>query len=377
MRSGRLPQVGVKLKLRTLPALAFTGERLAPASAVVTKVSPRVRWRASSPLAGGRLPIALLVFACSVVSGRSVEIRSCRTPTLTRIDFRFYLPLMIEDEDRPSVAARADPNRQSRQPLDPLTRRNLKGELYRRLPEVETQIDWALTADPARVIECAHIHDHEAPGYLQEEALVYLIRYFRRMDREDLVATLSEILLRRCAKRINEHLKSLEEDVREEAFRQVIVELFTPILDVESDRGDYLQVRFWDVVTKRSVTAFNRAVSEARRLRLSLRMSELVGEEVDESEDAEAGPQASAIREGVVARGISPEEYALLQAALGAVEEPFRTAFVLHYADGWQISSNNPDEPTLSKLFNKTPRTIQNWLRHAEAVLKEWKEDGS
>lgn len=283
---------------------------------------------------------------------------------------------MIEDKDRPSVAAGSDPNRQSRPPLDPLTRRNLKGELYRRLPEVEFQIGRALNEDPARVIECADVRDREASGYLQEEALVYLLRHFRRTDREDLVATVSEILLRRCSKRIHEHLKSLEFEARREAFRQVVAELFTPILDVESDRGDYLQVRFWDVVTKRSVTAFNRAVDEARRQRISVRMQEFAGEEVDDLEHAEDGPRASALREGVIAGGISPEEYALLQAALGAVEEPFRTAFVLHYAEGWQISSKNPDEPTLSKLFNKTPRTIQNWLRHAEAVLKEWREDG-
>jgi hypothetical protein len=82
----------------------------------------------------------------------------------------------------------------------PLTRRRPDGAPLQRSPQVEAQIVGALALSPDELIQRATLRDSQTTEYLQEETLVYLIRAFHHLGNSVVVNTLSEELLRRCAR---------------------------------------------------------------------------------------------------------------------------------------------------------------------------------
>lgn len=256
-------------------------------------------------------------------------------------------------------------------PVQPLTRRNREGTVYRRDPGVESQIDRALALEPARLLDYARLMDRACPGYLQEEALVYLIRAYHGRGERTVVNALSEALIRRCAKSINDRLQALGPQAVEDAFRDVIAEVFEMILDLASDRGDYLQVRFWIVVKRRTITVFGRYVRHAQVAQETVRLAALAGHDLDR-EDDDPSPSGSP-RRTLAEPAITTEQLILSRDGLNALTEPHRTAFVLRYYAEWPVEDDDPAVPTISRYFDKTPRTIRNWLAKAEETLVQWR----
>jgi hypothetical protein len=55
--------------------------------------------------------------------------------------------------------------------------------------------------------------------------------------------------------------------------------------------------------------------------------------------------------------------------------------FVLQRLEGWQITAENPGEACLTRKFRKSPKTIYNWIKQAEADIAAagfaaWREEG-
>ncbi len=253
-------------------------------------------------------------------------------------------------------------------PIRELTHRNRDGVLYRREAAVEEQIAAALTLAPAALIERVHINDADAPGYLREECLVYLLREYAYAGETALVAALGEALLARCTGYIAGKLYALGPVARDDAFGEVVASLFDLILDLESDRGDFLQVRFWVVLERLVVSTFGRQAREIARAQRQVSLSALPGADGDDEERrVAAAPEA-------LAEPALPLDQALLyREALGTLDEPYRTAFVLRYYEGWPIEDQDPTVPTISRYFAKTPRTIRNWMAAAEGTLAAWR----
>ncbi len=253
-----------------------------------------------------------------------------------------------------------------------LTHRNREGVPYRRAAEVEEQIMIALALAPDRMIERAQLRDHHSPVYLQEECLVYMLREFQRRHDEGSVAALGEALLRRCARHINGKLQALGAGTVDDAFADVVSRLFELILDVESDAGDFLQVRFWVVLEKIVVTTFGRYVKELQRRARHVSLSALPG-----SDDGDGDERHSVGVMGTVLETTMAMDTAMLyREGLATLEEPYRTAFVLRHYAGWPIEHQDPTVPTISRHFDKTPRTIRNWMNTAEATLAAWRGEG-
>ena len=259
--------------------------------------------------------------------------------------------------------------------VHPLTRRRSDGVPLLRSPQVEAQIVAALALLTEELIQRAALTDRQAAGYLQEETLVYLIRTFHSLGDSWVVNALSDALLRRCAQLMYKKLRALGKSEAEEAYGEIVCQLFERILDLDTGRGDFLQVRFWVALQRLTIDVFRRhmaRINEEQRTLVPL--SKLAGHDLERDSD-ESDPQhtGSIPMTALLAPEAPIERRVLGNDGLNAIEVPYRTAFILYHDYGWKIESNDSHEPTLSKHFNKTPRTIHNWLTSAEKTLKEWR----
>ena len=209
----------------------------------------------------------------------------------------------------------------------PLTRRNSDGEIYQRLAVVDSQIQEILNLKPEELQIRLDVTDQVSPDFLKEESLVYLIRHYHKEKDKQRVTDLSECLLTRCAIPIDRWLGSLESNWRKDANADVVAELFDRILDLDSDRGDFLQVRFWVVLEKLCVQVFRRYIKPFKH--------ELLVD--DKGEDIDALTLNHEIEQThTLTRTVELEaiEWAVIREALSQLEEPFRSAYILrHYLD--------------------------------------------
>ena len=259
---------------------------------------------------------------------------------------------------------------QARSTVEPLTHRNLDGAVYRRDPAVEQQLAEATRLPPSQWRARADIADKTAAGYLQEEALVYLLRIAHRQSEAAVASDLSEALLRRCGRFIYGHLTKLGNETADEGYSEVVAQLFERILDLDSDRGDFYQVRFWPALEKLAIRAFQRLLKERKRGQQTISISDVAGYDDDADEDrrvVQAPELATPSDESFV---ITND---LVRDALTRVGEPYRTAFLLRHYAGWPTEDQDPAVQTISKYFKKDPRTIRNWLKRAEEALQQWR----
>lgn len=266
-----------------------------------------------------------------------------------------------------------------------LTRRNTQGEVYRRTEEVEKQIRSALLLKPPAMLERAQIGAYKAPNYLQEECLVYMIREYKSRGERRVVEELSGIMIRRCSKYINEGVRNLRSEDKgdservDDAFSDVVKKLFDQILDLKSDRGDFLQVRFWPVVDKLRIGAFNQYLEDLHRAEEAVTWDSVAGYEGPSEEGEEQGNRKRRVSgsEPPQEAGLSAEQRTTgldaVTEVLDRVDEPYRTAFVLRHYYDWPIETKDTSLPSISGYFEKTPRTIREWLRRAKEMVERWK----
>ena len=249
----------------------------------------------------------------------------------------------------------------------PLTRRNADGQVYQRLAVVDRQIEEALGLNDEELRSRLAVRDEESPVFLKEESLVYLIRHHHAAGNRKCVNDLTECLLKRCATWIDGKLSGLRTDLREDGNAGVVAEVFTRILNLASDRGDFLQVRFWMGIERITVDVFWKQVSQF---------------DTESSGDYDQATIDNLTQQGAVvvptASGGRPVESeaidnVLIEAALHQLEEPIRSAYLLRHHKDWPIEDKDPAVQTISRHFGKTPRTIRNWLSKADEILEAWR----
>jgi hypothetical protein len=239
--------------------------------------------------------------------------------------------------------------------VQPLTHCNSAGDVYQRTAIVHSQIETALTLTFSQLVGRARIAERHSPDYFQDECLVYLIREFHRRGDERIVNVLSGILISRCKNMIYGRLQALGQRFVDDAFNDVILDLFSPILDVGSDRGDFLQVRFGRVLQRLIIGVYNRYVRGMKKeSENTVPLSSTVGSESEGDDDIRNSVQLDDIADPTS----TMEQHLLYQEGLNMLVEPYRTAFILRYYEGWQIDAKDPSVPTLSRFFNKSPRTL-------------------
>ena len=251
--------------------------------------------------------------------------------------------------------------------LEPLTRRNADGNVYQRLAIVNRQIQDILELDPEELRSRLEVRDEAASNFLKEESLVYLIRHYRKVGNRESLNDLSECLLTRCAKLIYGKLGGLGIDARDDGYAEVVEELFSKILDLDSNRGDFLQVRFWVVLQRITVQVFRKLVKQLKNESTSAYDNE------DTDALARMGKVVAAATKPYRSAESDVIENSLTREALSQLEEPFRSAYLLRHYYEWPIEDKDPTVQTISRYFGKTSRTIRNWLAKAEESLEIWR----
>ncbi len=255
--------------------------------------------------------------------------------------------------------------------VKPLSKRTKSGYLYKREVHVEAQIRTALTLQPDELLHCADLTEKEASGYLQEESLVYLIRAYYEIGNRMVVESLFKVLISRCHKFVENNFSHFDPVVAEDGCQDVWTMLVDRILHANDGRGDYYEVRFWDGLYKIILSVKWRLINSTRREKEWIPLSNLAGQELENPEDGSEESDNRATKE--IPSPLSVEQTVLLNEGLNQLPEPTRTIFWLYYFDGWQIDSNDPQEPTLSKLYQRTPRMIKYRLQEAKQILEEWR----
>lgn len=273
--------------------------------------------------------------------------------------------------------------------LPPLTRNG-----YERTDETVGHIQAALALSRTGLMSRAQVRDKDHALFIGEEALVCLIRHHHLRGDTLVVERLSEALVRRITGPIKRWLWEVsfrpddEDDAMSEAYQETIVRLFggSPtrddkehreggILDLDSDKSDFAQVRFWIFLRGRTTDA-SRIVGVARGRR---------SKNIDINDLAGHAPNGDTESSGESPRDnwddLSPwktlaqqhEEDALRRAVRGLSNSPIPLQDVtrLRYFDRWQIESGDAGVVTLSTHFERTPKTIRSWLRKAEKQLRD------
>lgn len=248
-------------------------------------------------------------------------------------------------------------------PPKPLTRCNGSGEVYVRTPEIETEITTALQLDWHLLLKQAEITDKNSTDFLHEETLVYFIREALRQEQDEAFRSIFKFLHVRCVKYIHTHLSSFPPHRIDDAFQNVITYVVSKIMDLDDDSGDFFQVRFWFALKRAMLTEYDKQIKEIDVEEDCI--------QIDQQFEGDEGDEPSF---EIADTSLSQEDLSLIKSGLSVLAEPYKTAFLLRHYQGWPIRSNDPTEITISSHFNKTPRTIQNWLDTAERELVKWRE---
>lgn len=254
----------------------------------------------------------------------------------------------------------------------PLTRSTKAGRLYARPPEVESQLDELLRASAEEQLARATSAAKASPQFVRDECLVYLIREAWLTNDSARYSTLTAQLLRRCTRSIQRNLRALgvTADDEKDIYGDVVTTMMIAILD-EHGAGEFYQVRFRLAL---------------RRLTIKIYEKYRTGKAHAQSEDSLNAPSGGADEgeeDGVALEEHvgGPEDVAyeveqrlIIREALASIGDPrHRLAYVLHHYDDWPIEAKDPLEPSISRHFDVTPRTVSNWLRAAERDLAAWR----
>ncbi len=248
----------------------------------------------------------------------------------------------------------------------PLTLRDGSGALYGHVPAVAQKIEAALDLPASELIARAALGP-AAPDHLSNECLAYLLREFQRAGDQHLVAALAGVLLRRCASSMRARLRLNNETLREEAYEEAVRRLLTRLLDLNGDKSDYFQVRFADALKALTIDVFRKYLRMQEKQERTVPLSH-AGDEDDDAAGIDELPDTAP---DPFMQLDQAERRERVYAALAQLPPEIHRAVVLKYVDGWPIEHSDPSVPTISARFNKTPRTINNWLRQAKRALAE------
>ena len=233
-------------------------------------------------------------------------------------------------------------------------------------PEVTAQIEVALQMDPKLLVSNAEITDFKSPYYIKDETLVYLIRVFYLEEKEFLVTDLGKVLMKRIERVLVSGFPLVHKSKIEQVYMEIVGDFFAKILDFEGESGSFYLVRFQLGVYRLAVGVFRKL----EKIKGIISFSEMVreGESPDAAED-----RLSYLIEGQTNTNLPTDLQVVIKIGLAQLPTKLRTVFILRHYWDWPIESLDPQIVTISKFYDKTPKTIRNWLKQADDILEKWR----
>lgn len=246
--------------------------------------------------------------------------------------------------------------------VNPLTRRG-----YKRTKATQRQIADASALGSAELIARARERDEKAPDYMAAEALVYFIRRADGAGDDRTRDALIRELVQRCTVFFRGQFRGCSKEDREDLQGEVLTALVDDLLD-PSNRGDFMQVRFWLYLKRKTIDA-----------------SRVIFRHSGDTESLDTGFSGDTESEGQTKldaqadNRISPEEVMMLSEGIATLPPRLREVFLLRHYVGMKIGADNPaddapKEMTLAQRYGRSGRTIHNWLKEAEAQLARFRE---
>ena len=249
--------------------------------------------------------------------------------------------------------------------IELLTHRSRDGKTYHRRPEVEMQIAEAILIGQNELIKRVNIRDFTAPGYFQEETLVYLIRWFYQVDDRAMVNPLTQALIHRCNKHIDKLVRSMIDPAyAKDSYQDVIGEVFCQIIDLSSDKADFAQVRFWFWLDRVTFKVFRKYWKK--------QAEDWDTDSIDDDEDEERRSKLWKKLDGLKDQSPLPDLQAINVEALSVLDSNERLLFVLRYYEEWEIENQDSSVITISKFFGVSDRAIRYRLEKVEKKLRKW-----
>lgn len=228
-------------------------------------------------------------------------------------------------------------------------------EVFYRRPDVLSELEELQGISLKELKQRVTVTKESDPNSLKSETLVFLLReMFQKDGFNDIYETLSKRILRII------YNKNPDGEDLEDFNQRIQLAFLERVLDFETDRGDFAQVSFGQFVLGLSQ-------NEKSRFRTANKKQQIT-DSVDESyeNDEDEKPKLQ-----LRSKTISPENMAEINEALTHLPQSQREAFILHHYYNYQVKSKDIDKPTLTEHFQKSDKTIRNWLKEAEQILAD------
>lgn len=247
-----------------------------------------------------------------------------------------------------------------------LTRTDTNGDPFTRKAYVESQIRSLLGSAPEEIGSLARVPKSDAERHLHDETLVYFFRDWHRQIAEGdadvhkefaLLAVFEEI--ERRFYRYLRKSKYRPADNREfEDWAQNVSDGFVEkLMDLETDRADFAEVRFISFAAMEALGKVRETVSAAVRRSAEVSLDDNDGD----------GPPIQPILDA-----LSPDKMAMLREGLLALPGELREVVILLDFEGWQSESNDPKELTVSTYLGVSSRTVRNRHDKAKEILRDY-----
>lgn len=276
----------------------------------------------------------------------------------------------------------------------PLRKRSKGGKPYQRRPEVERELEKLEKLGLPEVVALARAGEQKGRPALFSEALVHILRREVRLARPDgrtqgPIDALVSMLIARCEVILKRRLWSYDALAREEIGESVVNRLVDDIYE-DGDKADYAEINFNHWLARNRTDAIRKHARKAARVKQ-------LGEAVENLEENEAqvvreDEPTEASHESTPERLYSLKEEreranlpSIIEHAQFSPDELHRIADVVMQAKlpadvlyaflahnlGMKVESQDPEEHTLVKHFDRSEKTIRNWIERAEKAFDE------
>jgi DNA-directed RNA polymerase specialized sigma24 family protein len=233
------------------------------------------------------------------------------------------------------------------------------GTAYRRWKDVEFQIA-RISLPPKRdwMKELATLHS---------ETIVSIVRELNGAD-DETASQLFQELSRRIYAIARRWLRNLDKFTAQGIILQVEIEIMELILAPKPTRqSDFLEIAFAKAVEHRIIDALRKHKKSVFGHRGELQ-HEAMDEDYDENEEDErpiervvdSRPDTEAV---ILALEDEVRRSTLVETAKAAVKERrWLEAVILHYVDGWPVTSTDPNTPSLVRRYKTTRWKVRHGM---------------